>query len=107
MDGVPGVSFAGIAPGETFVYQFPIKQYGTYWYHSHSAGQEQAGVYAPMIIDPTEPDPVEYDREYVVMLSDWSFQSRGRNDRQPQEAGGLFQFSAAHDAASSVAISGG
>lgn len=75
MDGVPGVSFAGIEPGATFVYQFPVKQSGTYWYHSHSGGQEQSGVYAPIIIDPIEPDPVRYDREYVVMLSDWSFAS--------------------------------
>ncbi|MEE8255207.1 MAG: copper resistance system multicopper oxidase [Nitrosomonadaceae bacterium] len=75
MDGVPGVSFAGIEPGTTFVYQFPVKQSGTYWYHSHSGGQEQSGVYAPMIIDPIEPDPIQYDREYVVMLSDWSFES--------------------------------
>jgi CopA family copper-resistance protein len=72
MDGVPGVSFAGIKPGATFTYRFPVKQYGTYWYHSHSGGQEQKGMYAPMIIDPREPDPVQYDREYVVMLSDWT-----------------------------------
>lgn len=72
MDGVPGVSFAGIKPGATFTYRFPIKQYGTYWYHSHSGGQEQKGMYAPMIIDPRESDPVQYDREYVVMLSDWT-----------------------------------
>ncbi len=75
MDGVPGVSFAGIGPGTTFTYQFPIKQSGTYWYHSHSKGQEQSGVYAPIIIDPIEPDPIRYDREYVIMLSDWSFES--------------------------------
>lgn len=75
MDGVPGVSFSGIESDTTFVYQFPVKQSGTYWYHSHSGGQEQSGVYAPIIIDPIEPDPVRYDREYVVMLSDWSFES--------------------------------
>lgn len=78
MDGVPGVSFVGIDPGTTFEYQFPIKQSGTYWYHSHSKGQEQSGVYAPMIIDPIEPDPIRYDREYIVMLSDWSFESVGQ-----------------------------
>lgn len=71
MDGVPGVSFAGIAPGETFEYRFPVRQNGTYWYHSHSAFQEQLGVYGPMIIDPVGRDPVRYDREYVVVLSDW------------------------------------
>lgn len=75
MDGVPGVSFAGIAPGETFTYQFPVKQSGTYWCHSHSGGQEQLGVYAPLIIDPLEPEPFRYDRDYIIVLSDWSFES--------------------------------
>ena len=92
MDGVPGVSFPGIKPGETFVYKFPIKQYGTYWYHSHSPGQEQAGVYAPMILDPIEPDPVKYDREYIVVLSDWTFiperTMMGKLKKQP----GYFNF---------------
>lgn len=73
MDGVPGVSFKGIEPGETFVYRFPLKQYGTYWYHSHSGMQEQLGLYGPLIIDPAEPEPFTYAREYVVMLSDWTF----------------------------------
>src|SRR5690554_6148344 len=72
MDGVPGFSFDGILPGETFEYQFTLQQSGTYWYHSHSGFQEQTGVYGPIIIDPAKPDPVQYDREYVVMLSDWS-----------------------------------
>src|SRR5690554_3604284 len=72
MDGVPGFSFDGIMPGETFEYQFTLQQSGTYWYHSHSGFQEQTGVYGPIIIDPAKPDPVQYDREYVVMLSDWS-----------------------------------
>ena len=75
MDGVPGVSFAGILPGETFAYRFPVRQSGTYWCHSHSGGQELLGVYAPIIIDPATPDPFKYDRDYVVMLSDWSFES--------------------------------
>ncbi|MCO6511439.1 MAG: copper resistance system multicopper oxidase [Aridibacter famidurans] len=75
MDGVPGVSFAGIKPGETFAYDFPIKQSGTYWYHSHSGLQEQQGHYGPLIIDPIEPDPFEFDRDYVVVLSDWSFEN--------------------------------
>ena len=74
MDGVPGVSFAGIRPGETFTYRFPVRQSGTYWAHSHSGGQELLGVYFPFVIDPIEPEPFEYDREYVVMLSDWSFE---------------------------------
>lgn len=74
MDGVPGVSFNGIQPGTTFTYRFPIKQSGTYWYHSHSGGQELQGMYAPMILDPLEPEPFHYDREYVVMLSEWTFE---------------------------------
>ena len=72
MDGVPGVSFAGIKSGETFTYRFPVKQNGTYWYHSHSAGQEQAGHYGPLIIDAAAPEPFQYDREHVVVLSDWT-----------------------------------
>ena len=72
MDGVPGLSFDGIKPGETFEYQFDVNQSGTYWYHSHSGFQEQTGLYGAIIIDPRDPDPVSYDREYVVMLSDWS-----------------------------------
>lgn len=73
MDGVPGINFPGIRPGETFTYRYRLRQNGTYWYHSHSAMQEQKGHYAPMIIDPASADPVAYDREYVVMLSDWTF----------------------------------
>ena len=75
VDGVPGVSFTGIEPGATFTYRFPVKQSGTYWFHSHSGGQELLGMYAPMIIDPIEPEPFGYERDYVVMLSDWSFES--------------------------------
>ena len=75
MDGVPGVSFAGIKPGETFTYRFPVTQSGTYWYHSHSGLQEQTGVFGALVIDPKEPDPVAYDRDYVVTLSDWTFES--------------------------------
>jgi CopA family copper-resistance protein len=73
MDGVPGVSFKGIDPGETFVYRFPLKQYGTYWYHSHSGSQEQLGLYGPFIVDPAEDEPFAYARDYVVILSDWTF----------------------------------
>ena len=73
MDGVPGVSFPGIKPGETFTYEFPVRQAGTYWWHSHSGLQEQVGHYGPMIIDPAGEDPIAYDREHVVVLSDWSF----------------------------------
>ena len=72
MDGVPGVSFPGIDPGQTFDYEFPIVQSGTYWYHSHSGYQEQEGVYGPIVIDPAEPDPVGFDREHVIVLADHS-----------------------------------
>ena len=72
MDGVPGVSFDGIQPGETFEYQFAVNQSGTYWYHSHSGFQEQTGLYGALVIDPIEPEPFSYDRDYVVMLSDWT-----------------------------------
>jgi CopA family copper-resistance protein len=72
MDGVPGLSFGGIKPGDTYEYQFDVNQSGTYWYHSHSGFQEQTGVYGAIIIDPKDPDPVSYDREYVIVLSDWS-----------------------------------
>ena len=74
MDGVPGLSFDGIGPGDFYRYEFDVRQNGTYWYHSHSGLQEQTGVYGPLIIDPAGPDPVDYDREYVVMLSDWTFE---------------------------------
>ena len=72
MDGVPGLSIAGIEPGETFVYRFPVKQSGTYWYHSHSGYQEQIGLRGALIIEPRNEDPVPFDREYVVMLTDWT-----------------------------------
>ena len=78
MDGVPGVTFPGIRPGETFTYRFPIRQAGTYWYHSHSGLQEQMGHYGPIIIEPARPDPVAYDREYVVVLSDYTFEGPHR-----------------------------
>ncbi len=73
MDGVPGISFPGIKPHETFVYEFPVRQSGTYWYHSHSGLQEAIGHFGPMVIDPAGADPVAYDREHVLVLSDWSF----------------------------------
>tara|TARA_Y100000296_G_scaffold16446_1_gene19224 strand:- start:4667 stop:6463 length:1797 start_codon:yes stop_codon:yes gene_type:complete len=72
MDGVPGISFRGIQPGETFTYQFKVQQNGTYWYHSHSGMQEATGVYGAIIIDPAQDDPIRADREYVVQLSDWT-----------------------------------
>lgn len=72
MDGVPGLSFHGIEPGGMYVYQFKVRQNGTYWYHSHSGLQEQSGVYGPLVIDAKEPEPFQYDRDYVVMLTDWT-----------------------------------
>ncbi len=74
MDGVPDVAdgFSGIAPGETFTYRFPLLQSGTYWYHSHSGFQEQTGLYGAIIVDPLEPEPFAYDRDYTILLSDWS-----------------------------------
>jgi CopA family copper-resistance protein len=75
MDGVPGLSFPGIAPGETFTYRFLVPQSGTYWYHSHSRFQEQTGVYGPIVIEPRGGYAQRFDRDYVVMLSDWSDES--------------------------------
>ena len=72
MDGVPGISFPGIKPGQTFVYDFPIRQSGTYWYHSHSGLQEQQGHYGPLIIDPAGDEPVAYDREFILLLSEFT-----------------------------------
>ncbi len=72
MDGVPGVSFAGIAPGETYIYRFPVKQSGTYWYHAHAGFQEQTGLYGPIVIEPRGAQRARSDRDYTVLLSDWS-----------------------------------
>jgi len=72
MDGVPGLSFHGIAPDGMYEYRFKVQQNGTYWYHSHSGFQEQVGVYGALVIDAKEPEPFSYDRDYVVMLSDWT-----------------------------------
>jgi CopA family copper-resistance protein len=92
MDGVPGVSFPGIRPGETFTYEFQVRQSGTYWYHSHSGLQEQEGHYGPIIIDPAGPDPVAYDREHVVVLSDFSFLHPHRIFQKLKQEGGVFNY---------------
>ena len=92
MDGVPGLSFNGIAPGETFVYRFNVKQGGTYWYHSHSAFQEQLGLYGALIIDPREPEPFEYDREHVVLLSDWTDEDPERVFAKLKKQADYFNF---------------
>ena len=72
MDGVPGISFPGIKPGQTFTYEFPVRQAGTYWYHSHSGLQEQQGHYGPLIIDPAGDEAAEYDRDYILLLSEFT-----------------------------------
>jgi len=79
-DGVPGVSngFQGIPAGETHQYRFPLIQAGTYWYHSHSATQEQSGLYGPIVIEPARADPFAYDRDYIVQLSDWTDENPNR-----------------------------
>lgn len=78
MDGVPGLSFEGIAPDGMYEYRFKVRQNGTYWYHSHSGLQEQSGVYGPLVIDAREPEPFSYERDYVVMLSDWTDEDPAR-----------------------------
>jgi CopA family copper-resistance protein len=72
MDGVPGLSFMGIAPGESYTYRFTLNQAGTYWYHSHSRFQEQVGLYGPIVVEPREGERFPADREHVVLLSDWT-----------------------------------
>jgi CopA family copper-resistance protein len=92
MDGVPGVSFPGIAPGETFVYEFPLLQSGTYWYHSHSGLQEQEGLYGAIIIEPKEPYPAAFDREHVVVLSDYTYVHPHRIFQKLKQQSGAFNF---------------
>jgi len=100
MDGVPGLSFPGIPARSSFTYEFPVQQSGTYWYHSHSGLQEAMGHYGPIVIDPSNADPIAFDREHVVMFSDHSFvhphalftklkQDPGYYNRQRQTLGGL------------------
>jgi len=102
MDGVPGVSFPGIGPRSTFTYEFPIVQSGTYWYHSHSGLQEQLGHYGPIVIDPAGADPIQADREHVILFSDHSAmhphaiftklkKQPGYFNRQPQTLAGLLR----------------
>lgn len=92
MDGVPGVSFPGIRAGETFVYEFPVRHAGTFWYHSHSGMQEQLGHYGPLVFDPAGSDPVQYDREHVVVLSDWSFMHPHRILQKLKKEAGYFNY---------------
>jgi len=92
MDGVPGISFPGIDPGETFTYEFPVVQSGTYWYHSHSGMQEAVGLYGPIIVDPATPDEIPFDREYVLMLADWSPVDPHTQLRKLKTMGGYFNW---------------
>ncbi|RCV91444.1 copper resistance system multicopper oxidase [Vreelandella rituensis] len=92
MDGVPGISFAGIPAGETFTYRFPVRQNGTYWYHSHSGFQEQRGHYGQLIIEPAQNDPVDYDAEYTVVLSDWTFENPHNVFRNLKTIEGYYNF---------------
>ncbi|MEE3509257.1 MULTISPECIES: copper resistance system multicopper oxidase [unclassified Pseudomonas] len=90
MDGVPGLSFHGIEPGGLYVYSFKVKQNGTYWYHSHSGFQEQVGVYGPIVIDAKDPEPFSYDRDYVVMLSDWTDEDPERVMKKLKKQSGYY-----------------
>ena len=92
MDGVPGVSFAGIQPGAVFTYRFPVTQSGTYWAHSHSGGQELLGLYFPLVVDPAGPEPFKYDRDYVVMLSEWSFDSPEQIMSKLKSSSGYYNY---------------
>ena len=92
MDGVPGVSFPGIRPRTTFTYEFPIVQSGTYWYHSHSGLQEQLGHYGPIVIDPRGADPIQSDREHVIVLSDHSQMHPHIIFNKLKQQGGYFNF---------------
>ncbi|MGA1741198.1 MAG: copper resistance system multicopper oxidase [Pseudohongiellaceae bacterium] len=92
MDGVPGLSFEGIKPGQSYEYRFTINQSGTYWYHSHSGFQEQLGLYGAIIIDPKETEQISYDRDYVVMLSDWSDSSPAAIYSKLRKMGHYYNF---------------
>lgn len=92
MDGVPGLSFDGIAPGSSYTYRFKVRQHGTYWYHSHSSLQEQTGVYGPLIIDPAQPEARRCERDYVVMLSDWSDEDPRRIKSRLKKQSNYYNF---------------
>ncbi|MEW9570795.1 copper resistance system multicopper oxidase [Rhodanobacter sp. Si-c] len=92
MDGVPGISFPGIAPGETYTYRFPVRQSGTYWYHSHSGFQEQTGLYGPLVIEAASGERFPTDRDYVVMLNDWSDDDPGHIFATLKRQGDYYNF---------------
>ncbi|AXB78446.1 copper resistance system multicopper oxidase [Novosphingobium sp. P6W] len=89
-DGVPGISFPGIRPGQVFDYEFPIRQAGTYWYHSHSNMQEAMGLIGPLVIDPAGEEPAPYEREHVIVLSDWSSVHPHMQLRRLKQQGGYY-----------------
>jgi CopA family copper-resistance protein len=92
MDGVPGISFPGIAPGETFTYQFKVRQNGTYWYHSHTGLQEQLGHYGQLIVEPADTDPVDYDVDHTIVLSDWTYEKPNRVLKKLKSIEGYYNF---------------
>jgi CopA family copper-resistance protein len=92
MDGVPGLSYPGIPAGGTFTYRFKVRQSGTFWYHSHTGFQEQTGLYGPLVIEPREADPVRADREYVVMLNDWTDEDPNDVFRHLKVADGYYNY---------------
>lgn len=92
LDGVPGVSFPGIAAGQTFEAYFPVRQSGTYWYHSHSGFQEQIGQIGPIVIHPAVPEPHSADREYVLVLTDWTFEDPARLFSKLKESSDYYNF---------------
>ena len=92
MDGVPGLSFHGIEPDGMYVYKFKVVQNGTYWYHSHSGFQEQSGVYGPLVIEAKDPEPFTYDRDYVVMLSDWTDENPASLVRKLKKQSDYYNF---------------
>jgi len=93
MDGVPGISYDGIAPGETFTYRFKVRQHGTYWYHSHSGYQEQTGMYGAIVIKAKKREPFRYDKDYVVLLSDWSDEKPTTIYRKLKQMSDYYNFS--------------
>lgn len=92
MDGVPGLSFNGIEPGATYTYKFSVRQSGTYWYHSHSAFQEQIGLYGALVIEPRDPEPFTYDRDHVVLLTDWTDERPERVYRKLKKRSDYYNF---------------
>ncbi|MBY0512182.1 MAG: copper resistance system multicopper oxidase, partial [Rhodospirillaceae bacterium] len=91
MDGVPGISYPGIGPGETFTYRFTVRQSGTYWYHAHTL-HEQSGLYGAIIAEPRQPDPIKADRDYTIMLSDWTDENPLNIYLNLKKMGGYYNF---------------